>query len=523
MKKVLDLQRSLLLLTNCNGNTALHIAARLGHLDMTELLITTCAKEQEAAEKFLLLRKRNLEENTALHEAIRNNYYDIVKLLIWEDPELVSFTNNAGEYPLFLAVDQGFFKIAHYIIDTVPKCFYGGRNNMNVSHAAVIRYQTNFLRKIFDKFPKAILESDKNGWTPLHYAAYFGNTEVVKMFLENNISLAYKIDKEGISALHISAMRGSGGVMRALIIKCPNTCELLDNKGRTALHLAVEHGKKNAVKLLLQTLTFQDHINEQDKEGNTPLHVAAINDRFKISLMLTDDRRVEKLAVNKEGMSAADIIESRRKLSWSENKAFLSNWLSGERQLTNSLERVVGSHIQATKREPVVSKMGEDNNTEDPETDLDIRSMSNFQITAITIITTITFAAGLQLPGGFDTNGKAVLRDNDDFKEFLEYVSAAFVTSASAMFIHFCMALFPKYHSIEYATVLLLSILIEMSILFMVFAFGSGISAVLDENSTISESASNSFHIPVVPFLYFLISRMGFPYIPRARKLLGYM
>ena len=120
-----------------------HIAARLGHLDMTELLITTCAKEQEAAEKFLLLRKRNLEENTTVHEAIRNNHYDIVKLLIWEDPELASFTNNAGESPLFLAVDRGFFKIAHYIIDTVPKCFYGGRNNMNVSHAAVIRYQTS--------------------------------------------------------------------------------------------------------------------------------------------------------------------------------------------------------------------------------------------------------------------------------------------------------------------------------------------------------------------------------------------
>ena len=177
----------------------------------------------------------------------------------------------------------------------------------------------DFLNKMLNKFPKSILEADNDGWTPLHYAAYFGNTEVVEMFLENNISLPYKMDKEGMSALHISAMRGHGGVMRAIITKCPNTCELLDNKGRTALHLAVEHGKKNAVKVLLQTLTFQDHINEQDKEGNTPLHVAATNDRFKISLMLTDDRRVEKLAVNKKGMSAADIIESRRKLPRSEN------------------------------------------------------------------------------------------------------------------------------------------------------------------------------------------------------------
>ena len=185
----------------------------------------------------------------------------------------------------------------------------------------------------------------------------------------------------------------------------------------------------------------------------------------------------------------------------------MSGWLRRERLLTNSLERVVGSHIQAAKKEPVVSKMGGDNNTEDPETDLNIRSMSNFQITAVTIIITLSFAAVLQLPGGLDTNGKAVLRDNDDFKEFLEYVSAAFVTSAIAMFIHFLTAIYTKYHSIEYATVLPLSFLIEISIFFMVFAFVSGRSAVLDENSTISEWATNSF------FFFFFFERLQIPFL----------
>lgn len=148
MKKVLDSQPSLLCMENCKGNTALHIAASLGHFDMTKRLIS-CAKDQEAAVKNLLLRKRNLEKNTALHEAIRNDHYDVVKLLLTEDPELASFTNNALESPLFLAVDRGFYKIALQIIEIIPECSYMGRNGMNALHAAVIREQNSKYSKLF--------------------------------------------------------------------------------------------------------------------------------------------------------------------------------------------------------------------------------------------------------------------------------------------------------------------------------------------------------------------------------------
>nr|POF25121.1 isoform 2 of protein accelerated cell death 6 [Quercus suber] len=360
MKKVLDSQPSLLYMENCRGNTALHIAASLGHFDMTKRLIS-CAKDQEAAVKNLLLRKRNLEKNTALHEAIRNDHYDIVEFLIREDPELASLTNNASESPLFLAVDRGFYKIALQIIETIPECSYMGRNGMNALHAVVIREQnrfativstlednmlipvckdallwlikqicwiifesrklcklnvteTDFLHKMLDKFPTAIVEADDYGWIPLHYAAYLGNVKVVELFLKKNSSLAYIMDKEGMSALHISAKKGHVGVMRTLIRNCPETCELLDNKGRTALHVAVETGKKNAVEILLKELAFQDLINEQDEEGNTPLHLAAINGSYTILLMLADDRRVDKWAMNEEGMNAADIIQLDNRL-----------------------------------------------------------------------------------------------------------------------------------------------------------------------------------------------------------------
>ena len=155
------------------------------------------------------------------------------------------------------------------------------------------------------------MKADEFGWTPLHYAAYFGNFEVVRLFLENNnISLAYERDIQGMSALHISAMEGHCDVMSAIIEKFPCTCELLDNRGRTALHLAAESGRTKAVKILLSSLAFQDLVNEQENnEGNTAMHLAAIKRRYDVLKLLAGDTTVEKRATNKEGKTVADILQ----------------------------------------------------------------------------------------------------------------------------------------------------------------------------------------------------------------------
>ena len=184
---------------------------------------------------------------------------------------------------------------------------------------------------MLEKFPDASLEADDSGWIPLHYAAYFGDVDVVELFLQKNNSVAYEKGNKGMCALHISARTGNEGVMRTIIKKCPDTCELLDDKHRTALHLAVKSGRINAVKLFLETVAFQDLINEQDKNGNTPLHLAANLDlddippdylvqfgsyeRYEILKILAHDRRIDRWARNEEGMTTVDIIQSNNQLS----------------------------------------------------------------------------------------------------------------------------------------------------------------------------------------------------------------
>ena len=123
------------------GDTPLHIAASLGHLEMTKVLLE-CAKDQRVIEANTpLIEMVNLERDTVLHAAVRNGHHQIVELPIDEDQGLTLLTNNAGESPLFVAVDRRFEKIIDSIPTATPKCSYKGRKGMNVMHAAVIRYE----------------------------------------------------------------------------------------------------------------------------------------------------------------------------------------------------------------------------------------------------------------------------------------------------------------------------------------------------------------------------------------------
>lgn len=60
----------------------------------------------------------NKEGDTALHDAIRNGHLEVFQFLLELDLRLTRIENQAGESPLFLAVDKGFFDIAGEILQS---------------------------------------------------------------------------------------------------------------------------------------------------------------------------------------------------------------------------------------------------------------------------------------------------------------------------------------------------------------------------------------------------------------------
>ena len=68
----------------------------------------------------------------------------------------------------------------------------------------------------------------------------------------------------------------------------------------------------------------------------------------------------------------------------------------------------------------------------------DQENFSNFSLMSITIITTVTYAAAFQLPGGYDSNtGMPVLRNHPAFRLFLGFNTLSFACSAAVMAMHY--------------------------------------------------------------------------------------
>ncbi|XP_017063140.2 ankyrin repeat, PH and SEC7 domain containing protein secG isoform X2 [Drosophila eugracilis] len=104
--------------------------------------------------------------------------------------------------------------------------------------------------------------------TPLHYAAYWGHEECVRILLEHSAPINV-VNSEGYAPLHVGS--GFAGVTKLLIKHGALVNAKTLSDGKTALHVAIENKSTESARLLLQT---NININDTDDEGETPLMTA---------------------------------------------------------------------------------------------------------------------------------------------------------------------------------------------------------------------------------------------------------
>lgn len=158
--------------------------------------------------------------------------------------------------------------------------------------------------------PSLASNVDKNKSSPLHFAASDGDCSIIEALLAHSRpSTAYLQDNDGVSALHAAALMGHVAAVR-LLLRLHSACaDACDNQGRSFLHSAAMKGRSSVVSYVVKNKMLEHLLNTQDREGNTPLHLAVVAGEHKVISKLLACKKVHSHVMNNAGRAPADLIE----------------------------------------------------------------------------------------------------------------------------------------------------------------------------------------------------------------------
>uniref|UniRef100_I1QE55 Uncharacterized protein n=1 Tax=Oryza glaberrima TaxID=4538 RepID=I1QE55_ORYGL len=136
-KLISEMAPSLVATRNKCLDTPLHCAAKAGHRDVAACLLPM----MRAAEGTAPLRAMNQLGATALHEAVRHGRAEVVDLFMAEAPELAAVTSGDGVSPLYLAATTGSVRMVAALLrpsrDGTPSpASFAGREGRTALHVA---------------------------------------------------------------------------------------------------------------------------------------------------------------------------------------------------------------------------------------------------------------------------------------------------------------------------------------------------------------------------------------------------
>lgn len=190
-----------------------------------------------------------------LYRAAKQGHLDMVKLLLERNPELLNFKMN----------DEVFdFTVLSYAAKADKK--------------DIVEY-------LLQQGANASIP-DGNRTLPLHWAAYNGNLDMVKLLLDSKPKTLNSLGNQGSTALMLSARNSKMDVLKYLLDKNANV-NIRDELGYLPLHWATQNGHLDTVKLLIDN-DLCDVNSTGSPAGATALGIAAMEGKLDIAKYLIE-------------------------------------------------------------------------------------------------------------------------------------------------------------------------------------------------------------------------------------------
>ncbi|WVZ69505.1 hypothetical protein U9M48_018279 [Paspalum notatum var. saurae] len=305
-KQVLELNQSLLTAVNADNETPLVIAVKNGHASLASVLLGFCRGHQERRDAVL---QKDQNGCNALHHAIRGGHRGLALELIAADPGLSRDVNK--ESPMFIAAVKNFEDVVGKLLE-ISDSSHGGPSGQNALHAAVGKGNPDIVRSIMMARPWLAREENGDKDSPMRKAVCEGKIDIVAVLLQHDRSLGYLIASNNSPLLNYAAAYGHVGVARELLKHCPDA-PYCSKSGFSCLHAAAWNGRTEFVQFVLGSKHLQQVINMQEKDGRTALHLAAEKRNSRLISALLLHQGIDITLLNNKGKTARQVLAAATK------------------------------------------------------------------------------------------------------------------------------------------------------------------------------------------------------------------